>query len=119
MSEVLGGQRSLDDLQNLGEVRLDLSAYRHHQQPQGLEGRRALLLLLQTAKQVAHGVSQVLVWEGANFNWSKSRKVRIERNYRHPHTALEIVKRIIKWYKTSEWYNIYFFKNKHNFLSKY
>lgn len=77
MSEVLGGQRSLDDLQDLGEVGLDLSAYRHHQQPQGLEGRCALLLLLQTAKQVAHGVSQVLVWEGESSTGQSRGKLEL------------------------------------------
>lgn len=61
MSEVLGWQSSLDNLKDLGEVRLDLCPDGHHKQPQSLECGCPLLLLLQTAKQVAHSVRQILV----------------------------------------------------------
>ena len=61
MCKVLRWQSSLDDLQDLREVWLNLYPDRHDQEPQSLESCRPLLLLLQTAQQVAHSVRQVLV----------------------------------------------------------
>lgn len=56
MCKVLGWQGSLDDLKDLRKVWLDFCPNCHYKQPQSLESCRPLLLLLQTAQQVAHSV---------------------------------------------------------------
>lgn len=63
VGKVLGRQRRSDDVKHTGQVDLKLGPHSHRKQAQGLERCSPLLLLLDTAQDVVHGILEVLgIW---------------------------------------------------------